>query len=915
MSDHPLSASTSVPHAVLGIAERLVADGRFAEAEAALALILQNFPGDIGVLRLQARAAADPETRIARTQALAASRPHDRALQLDLAFALMEVNGGSSRGERSMPDLPGLIRLATSHSAVPDRARILWALARDLHPMEVGVHLSLAETLRGLSLMSERDDVLAEAQRLFPRHVDIATVWVQSAGLVGRWGEAIERVRVLDALEPDTLMAALVLGNALGRTGNPQAALPVVTAARVRFPHSYWLGHLEVETLLQLNRASDAFDVALALHAGFRAEVQVEGLLRRTLSAVAEHADAALVIRRAASRLPGEMWIATELARMAAERGDWREAVALLRQTGLPDAGTASQQRDFADALIRSGDDAAAAAVLQRLSQEGAAPDRRRARITLAELRLAQHRAEDAVALWQGLAGEEGPIEPAFAALTAALAAHLDPAAAAPLLLFMLTETAQDDAAWQPALAAAATNSTLCSRLARLLGHVPATSKLLGLIAHNLCGPMPDADEIARRIAHAVVDGRPQIAALLLGSAPHRPRAAQERVGLRLFINQHFGTPEDAARLPPRNLLVLLGLARCFDPESLFYLAELVRARLPAAEMPELPDAAAVCGRLAHTSWPTPQQAAPTRPLRLALCLHGTPDRSIDRAAVIAAIGGEAHDVTIVAHLWRGAAAAEGDDVDPIDRLPDGLQEAVLNAGLDADMAAAGALYPNLFGRQESGRLDPATLKQVLATAHIVVEDADAAAFRGKSQAWRTGYKRLQAHRLAVRVAPDVDLFVHLRCGSGLVLDNPDWFAISSACLAPLVCAELGYHMRTDEGLSVGSDLMIGARVPMDIASDSFALAEMILSGRAHVHGFPTDHRPHGAIAAMVALSGITALRVPTRVHQRPAQRWSLSPAEALSLLWKDLRRRPPATHDSALLKAATAEVTGGLAF
>jgi hypothetical protein len=65
----------------------------------------------------------------------------------------------------------------------------------------------------------------------------------------------------------------------------------------------------------------------------------------------------------------------------------------------------------------------------------------------------------------------------------------------------------------------------------------------------------------------------------------------------------------------------------------------------------------------------------------------------------------------------------------------------------------------------------------------------------------------------------------------------------------------------------------------------------------------------------MVALSGIAALRVPTRVHQRPAQPCSLSPAEALSLLWKDLRRRPPATHDSSLLKAATAEVTGGLAF
>jgi hypothetical protein len=131
-----------------------------------------------------------------------------------------------------------------------------------------------------------------------------------------------------------------------------------------------------------------------------------------------------------------------------------------------------------------------------------------------------------------------------------------------------------------------------------------------------------------------------------------------------------------------------------------------------------------------------------------------------------------------------------------------------------------------------------------------------------------------------------------------------------AARTSQVVFADEGYYLDPIEGLSVGAVLMIGGMTAMTIAADSFALAEMIGSGRADVAGFSPEQTEHGTLGQMLHLSGceVTALPVAPRTLLDRALP-PLSRGEALARLWQDMRARPPYPSDARLLQAALADI------
>lgn len=926
------------PQAVLDLAQFIrLSTGRHDEADAVIEEALTRFPNELWLLDSAAVAAErrdDFELAASRWQQLLTSHPeHPRAqhglvqawLKLGQLPAALAAADAVLPMQPSSADLRAVLANIAEQSEDWSSAAFQWRAVRQSDATRIDGWLGEARMLSRMGGKYDGDRLLTEARRAMPDAVPLAMAWAQSAGELEDWPEAARRAQSVLALAPDAAPLRLLLSRALIQSGQFSAAVPLLAQARAQAPDDLSVAVLEIEALMQLHRWQGALEAAAAAYNRFRDSAEPGRRLVDTLLALDRPEQAMAVLGDLRQRFPQQRWVMVRLAGLVPRA----EAATLWREAGLPEQGDATELLAYAASLPE-------AEALPMLQQ--AAPRLPPGMADLARARLLHGLGDltGAAALWHGLAPHIAPSAPGYLALTLALAAEVDARDAAPFIEALLDEPDQPAPAWRPALGVALVErdgTTLQARTAAVLAtRAERNDNLATAAARNLCGPAPDADTLALRIGRAVADGRHAIAALLLGQNDPNARGGTARMAFRLFLNQQLIDADRIATLNPQRLVLLLELARAFDPECLSYLRDLARPLYKAAGLPNLPAFEDVIGAVAHAPPGPPRQGPAQERLRVALCVHGRMGAD-SPADLIAALGLDEHAVSVFAHLWQGAPAEPPPAADLLDRLPDGLYHALEDAGLTADPEATRSVYPHLFAIEPQGS-EPAPGSGHWEGPHSVIEAPPER--EGTSRGPGRGPGRLarmkvyHAHRLAAEQAQrsgPFDLYVHVRADTPFRLTRPDWTAMAHALArgvlgsgeagSRVVFADQGYHLRPLDGLSVGAMLMIGGLQELGMAADSFALGEMIAGGRASVAGFAAEQTEQGTLGAMLHLCGVEV--APIVVSPREPRRSAgvtlapLTPAQALARLWQDLRARSPAPHDAALLRAATAEVCGSV--
>ena len=922
------------PQAVLDLAQFIrLSSENHDEADAVIEDALARFPDELWLLDSAAVAAERRgafEQAASRWQRLLTSHPdHQRAqhglvqawLRLGQLPAALAAADAVLPMQPSSADLRSILANTAEQGEDWANAAYQWRAVRQSDTSRIDGWLGEARMLSRLGGRYDGDRLLTEAHRTMPDAVPLAIAWAHSAGELQDWPEAARRARLVMDMAPDAAPLRLLLGQSLIQSGQFSAAVPLLAQARAQAPDDVQIALLEIQALMLLHRWQGALEASAAAYNRFRETAEPGRLLTETLKALERHDQAMAVLRDLRQRFPQQRWVLVRLAALVPRA----EAVSLWREAGLPEQGDETDLLAYAASLPESE----ALPMLQRVATRlspGAA-DLARARIL--------HNQGDlpgAAALWREIAPQIASQTPGYLALTVTLAGEVEARDAAPMIEALLNEPDQPGLDWRPALGVALAGRDKGPMHARTLAVLATrperTDNLATAVARNLCGPMPDADTLALRIARAVSDGRRGVAALLLGQNDPHARVSISRIAFRLFLNQQFIDAERVARLDPPRLVLLLELARAYDPECLAYLRELARPLYKTASLPDLPSHGDVIGAVAHAQ-PGPRSAGPTQErLRIALCVHGRmgPD---DQGDLIDALGLDEHEVSVFAHLWQGAPTAPPPQAELLERLPDGLYNAMADLGLTADPVATMAAYPNLFTVTAQGS-EPAVTSERWTGPTSVIEPPPEPGLPSHGPGRLARMKVYHAHRLAAertQASAPFDLYVHLRADTPCRLTRPDWTAMAHAlCRGVLgsgeagsrvVFADQGYHLRPLDGLSVGATLMIGGLVELGIAADSFALAEMIASGRASVAGLAAEQSEQGSLGAMLHLCGVEV--VPIAIAPRESRRATplpmppLTPAQALARLWQDLRARPPEPHDAALLRAATAEVCGSV--
>ncbi len=975
--------------------EPLVEAGRLDEATALLAPVVEQFPDEYWVRRLQARATVEPAVALRRWYALRLGFPLEPQTHIDLAQALRDHVGDHDTADAVLlAALPrfadhlwlldslavaaerrqdwaaaadwwrrldgvhcehararaGLIANLTrlgrhdevaallggtdleaagpaplrhmAELAAEDPAIALdrWALMRALHPREASGHLGYVRALRALGRGEECNEILEEARHVLPGNPDIAIAWATDAVLRCAWAQAVLRCEVLQALAPAALATALLYVEALIECGRPAEALALLGPARVRFADQFWLAHHEVRALNLTGRWQAALAAGRAVMSRWEDEPQACMGVAYALERLGRVLEAEAVLRAARERFPDESWIAVPLARAAAARGAMADAVAWWRAAGLPASGTAEQLRRYVGALTAIGDVEGARAALQ-----SAADDRAGARWLLlaeAELDTATRALPAALAAWGELCRDFTVADPDFAALTWSLARTVDAAAASPLLQALLDEPDQDGEDWCPvlgrALAATAAADPLCQTLRVMLETTPGPPTLAREIALSLVGRPLDPDALSERMVRAINDGRPHILALLLENTDEG-QTARLRVALRLLVNRNLAGPESLEVLQPRQVAALLMVTRVLDPESFAYVTMLARSRFLPARPPSLPAWADVVGCIVHRRLPGERpapEAELAQRLCVAVCLHGRALAAAPAQALRAALRLEAHDSFVFAHLWHAATAAEVAPEHVIDSLPRLLRQAVRAAIASRGLAQFNQDYPGLLEAMAQTGPDRDEIARRTGCVDLVMEDADAPHLCFRPAAWRARYKVMLAHQLAMRSGRSFDLILHVDAGVAVqVPEMVDWRQVAlRARRDGVVFADQAMRFRRGSVLAMGDALVAGARAEMAVAADSFGVAEFAASGHTSIAGLvPLDIHVHSQPvllhlmgARVEALPGVSVLQPPAHVAAIPA-------GVALARLWKILKARPPRSGDVALLRAATADATGGL--
>lgn len=674
-------------------------------------------------------------------------------------------------------------------------------------------------------------------------------------------------------------------------------------------------GFAEVEALNRAGRWQDALAAGAWLYENFRTEPRACLCLAETLAALHRPDQAEAVLRDAHQRFPGEPALSTRLARLAAARQDWPQALLHWREAGMPHSTDPADLRDFALVLAHAGEPAAA---LRLVTPSAAAP---LLRLAQAELHLHQGNPAEAAALWPALSTEFTLSDPGFAALCGQLAREADAETAQTILRLLLAEPDPGTEDWTPAIAETLRRLPPADPLHQRIRDAvkqPPGDGLAATVAQRLAGIPFNSDALSTLLARAVADGRTALLPLLF-ETPSAQSIPPLRIALRLYLNRALATEDAIATLPPRSAAALLQVARVADPDALGYIAGLARTRYPAPTRRDLPYPEDVVGQIAHaeassaTSLPPP----PAK-LRVAICVSGRLPGAQDGCDLIDALGLQSHDCTVFAHVWQttGTPAAAPTLCVITDRLPKHLAASFTAAAEAAGLAGLRRLYPNLTQtRPSQDRIDLPHAQALFRSDHVTVEDDRRPELAARAPAWKALHAARGAFGLALATKIGFDLCLRLPAETAFTLrGTADWHDVAQQAQAERrVFAERPYGFDRALGFTAGLGIAAGTMETMAILADAASLGEQVATAKLRIHGLPAARAMEQCQAMQLHLRAIPMAPADFLRPSATPPEHALQPSAALALLWQDINARRPAAPDNALVRAAMADVTGGL--
>jgi tetratricopeptide (TPR) repeat protein len=389
------------PRPWLRAAEVMIKLRRFPEAEAVLDEGVSRFPDHFWLARTRAfvvRPLGDSVESYTRCRALRQAFPDNPVARtdfVDLLLALKLVAAAEAEAKAGLALFPNYKWLHHMYARCADQAGDTEAaIARwtDLlirHPDHEPAYAAAVRALIGVGRLDEAAGIAREGLRLFPNGSATRGAWAEigkvtaanaacpsatepaedllanalSAERVGQWLEAARLWTLLREQAPTLGLAYAGGAHALLRLDRMAEAEIVLAKARRDLPPDAGVLEAWADAAVQRGAFEDALARFRALRQAFNAPHAALGVAR-ALHGLGRLDEADAVYAELSGEQPSDLSLARQYALIAAERGDWPEAIRRWTRVTAAFPDHLPGYRHRADALLQAGRWAEADAVL-----------------------------------------------------------------------------------------------------------------------------------------------------------------------------------------------------------------------------------------------------------------------------------------------------------------------------------------------------------------------------------------------------------------------------------------------------------------------------------------------------------------------------------------------------------------------
>lgn len=271
-------------------------------------------------------------------------------------------------------------------------------------------------------------------------------------------------------------------------------------------------------------------------------------------------------------------------------------------------------------------------------------------------------------------------------------------------------------------------------------------------------------------------------------------------------------------------------------------------------------------------------------------------------------LGLDACETVVVAHLWNRVGRRVPWAVHEAYRTFQGhFLQAYSKVLSEHNWEYIKVQYPALVSAiTDSDVLDKQGITELYNLTALETEEENDLQFRGKPQYWRMYYSWWKSHALALKHAPDADLYIRMRPDLYFKRDlGLDWvdFAQRADAENTILVQFPRRFLPTGGAIGCGDQIAIGAKRGITAYCSPFVDAQQALDRK--LFGFPRFWEGHETVAFSTLYRDVKTVAHPNLPPENPLfDPPPLSPALILDCMDKDLQWRSPTTNDAFLLKA-----------
>ena len=880
--------------------------GRPEEGEAVVGAAVARFPRDLNLAVEYARLAerrADWPAALQRWAAIRSGMPEAEIGYTEGARALLdagqvdEADALTAQAMQSWPENAAIARswadLAVRRQAWPE-ALDRWTKVRGLLPDMPEGFVQGARALDALGRHAEAEALLGQGCDANPNHFGLANEWADLAMRRKDWSQAIVRWQAAHARFPLEIRCYTEGARAYTEAGRFDEADALLVEGIERFPGRtdvlfHW-AHLAprsqppAEILRRWARFRAVFPDH---HAGYCFGAWY-------LQELGRFDDAEALAAQALEKLPNHPEVLLTWGQIAQRRGD----VGALVERYSEAVRRVPDHRELARRLIRGlvqarDSERAWTALEQARIRWPDDADFVRQAIDLAE---GADRADTAFAVWAALP----PSTPQAIELAWKLFQQGQPDEKARQLLRVLAaEKDPGTRDWLPVLRDigrfCATQPDVAAFVRDFMASEAPdvfTPSVRAVVRRDLDMPFTDAE--TRALLTEIVGGKRAALAAHLFCQTWMRRDASRTDWLAGLLSEVVAEKLSQPGWPSAGdrdeVLSWLVFAAVYSHPTFRALIATARRTWPAAEGPLTDPAGVVASMVRHApATPARRHAAPTRRLKIALCVSGQLRGYTAAFPSWSHLGLDAHDTTIFVDAWRDIGR-NWQRIWHFVRPRPNLH--FILTGPDAAMSLT-TRYPTLAAAVLASDADPRALSDLYGTKYVRLENDKDGGFLGRPNVWKMHYKIERAHHFALEHGRDFDLFVRIRPDIAIAPGPAtDWAEIYARSRAErLIFTDASLRFVYDK-IELGDQFAAGTRDTMDVYASMLSNLEWCREAKAQPYGLPDRLRNHEALGLMTLYRGILAEPLPALRNARLLDPTMLSVAEIYDLLRRDLSTR-----------------------